>query len=345
MKATIKTLLVVAMSMLTGVYVGCGKDDTPDAGQQYTLTVLSAQPDWGIVRGGGSYAAGTEVEIVATANDGFEFNHWSDDTNNHNAVRTLTISSDTIIYANFSPRPEIGIYTFTVNGVTFSVYRVGAGSFMMGSADDDDDARANEKPAHMVTLTRTFFMGKYEVTQELYQAVMDTNPSHFVGANLPVEQVSYNDAMEFCARLSAQTGYTFTLPTEAQWEYAARGGHTGTHGYIYSGSGNIDEVAWYGVSSDDGGTTHPVGQKRPNTLGLYDMSGNVLEMCLDYIGGDYTAEPQTDPTGPEEVSEFHRVKGGAFHSYYLLVRIPTRYGYVQESEGSEDIGFRVVMYE
>lgn len=330
------------MSMLTGVYVGCGKDDTPDVGQQYTLTVLSAQPDWGIVSGGGSYAAGTEVEIVATANDGFNFNHWSDDTNNHNAVRTLTLSSDTIIYANFSPRPEIGIYTFTVNGVTFSVQKVHPGTFLMGPIEGDNDYFPDtELPVHQVTLTQAYFIGTTEVTQALYETVMGTNPSYFNGSNLPVERVSYYDALAFCDSLSELLGKTFTLPTEAQWEYAARGGGiTGQSSYLYSGSNNIDEVAWYRDNS--GGTTHPVGQKKMNGLGLYDMSGNVSEWVLDW-SAPYTADAVTDPTGPED-GLYRELRYGNWDCIPRSCRISTRSNLSPELKMNY-LGFRVVMYE
>ena len=167
--------------------------------------------------------------------------------------------------------------TFTVSGIEFTMVKVEPGTFMMGAINGDLEVANNEKPVHQVTLTRPFYMAQTEVTQELWMAVMDTNPSYFnEGGNLPVEQVSYNDAMEFCSRLSELTGHTFTLPTEAQWEYAARGGQNApATPTIYAGNSDLDAVGWYTDNCEN--ATHEVGSKAPNELGLYDMSGSVRE--------------------------------------------------------------------
>jgi len=149
---------------------------------------------------------------------------------------------------------------------------VEGGTFMMGAtSEQESDAFDWEKPAHRVTLS-DFYIGKYEVTQAQWKAVMGSNPSYFKGDNLPVERVSWGDCQEFIRKLNERTGLTFRLPTEAEWDYAARGGNR-SRGYKYSGSDDPDEVAWYWDNS--GIKTHPVGQKRANELGLYDMSGNV----------------------------------------------------------------------
>lgn len=185
--------------------------------------------------------------------------------------------------------------TINVKNVSFNMIKVEAGSFVMGcSGENDKDCFKYEKPSHNVTITRDYYIGEFEVTQELYEAVMGVNPSKWKGSNHPVEKVSWNDAQEFCAELSHITGRNFTLPTEAEWEYAARGGKKSTN-TKYSGSSSVDNVAWYFGNSS--GQTHPVGRLRPNELGLYDMNGNVYEWCLDWYGS-YSSESQTDPTGP-----------------------------------------------
>lgn len=139
----------------------------------------------------------------------------------------------------------------------------------------------------------SFYLCKYEVTQRLWREVMGDNPSEMQGDDLPVEDVNWNDCQTFIAKLNELTGKHFRLPTEAEWEYACRGGKN-SKGYKYSGSDNLDEVAWYDENSD--GKTHPVGQKQPNELGLYDMSGNVWEWCSDWYGS-YSSSSQTNPTG------------------------------------------------
>ena len=155
--------------------------------------------------------------------------------------------------------------------------KVEPGTFTMSKRDGENKRYEVE---HQKTLTKPFYIGKFEVTQAQYEAVMGTNPSHFKGSNRPVEYVYWYKAMRFCEKMNqyAPTGWKFTLPTETQWEFAARGGNR-SRGYKYSGSDNLDEVGWY--INNSGSTTHEVGGKSPNELGLYDMSGNVSEWCLD----------------------------------------------------------------
>jgi formylglycine-generating enzyme required for sulfatase activity len=187
---------------------------------------------------------------------------------------------------------------------------VEGGTFKMGATSEQkSEAGLDEIPAHKVTLS-SFSIGRYEVTQEEWQAVMGSNPSYFKGSKRPVEEVSWNDCQEFIRRLNAMTGKHFRLPTEAEWEYAARGGNR-SQGYKYSGSDNLNSVAWYRDNS--GETTHDVGQKSPNELGIYDMSGNVFEWCQDWYWMDYYSfSPQTNPMGPSSVSS--RVfRGGSWH--------------------------------
>ena len=200
--------------------------------------------------------------------------------------------------------------SFTVNGVSFEMVKVEGGTFTMGATAEQTGVFGDEKPAHQVTLP-SYYIGKTEVTQELWQAVMGSNPSNFTGTNLPVEKVSWDDCKTFIAKLNALTGKNFRLPTEAEWEFAARGGNK-SRGYKYSGSSSINNVAWYVDNSDN--KTHPVAAKAPNELGIYDMSGNVLEWCNDwYSSSYYTSESQTNPTGPDSGST--RVRRGGSWNY------------------------------
>ena len=199
--------------------------------------------------------------------------------------------------------------TFTVGGVTFKMIPVSGGTFMMGARDGEPSAGSYEKPLHQVTLS-SFSIGETEVTQALWLAVMGTNPSYFTGdLNRPVEKVSWNDCQTFISKLNQMTGGNFRLPTEAEWEFAARGGNQSV-GYIYAGSDTPDDVAWFNENS--GSTTHPVAQKQANELGLYDMSGNVSEWCSDWYDSDYySVSPSVNPTGPE--SGYQRVSRGGNH--------------------------------
>ena len=182
------------------------------------------------------------------------------------------------------------------DGISIDMVRVEAGTFTMGATREMKNLWApfdNEEPTHQVTLTNDYYIGKYEVTQALWKAVMGNNPSGFKGDNLPVENVSWKDCQKFISKLNSITGKTFRLPTEAEWEYAARGGNK-SRGYQYSGSNNLYDVAWYGDNS--GNKTHDVGSKQANELGIYDMSGNVYEWCQDRYD-NYSSSSQTNPTG------------------------------------------------
>ena len=203
-----------------------------------------------------------------------------------------------------------------------NMVHVEGGTFTMGATSEQgSDADNNEYPTHQVTLS-SFSIGKYEVTQEEWEAVMGSNPSNFKGAKLPVEQVSWEDCQEFIRKLNALTGKRFRLPTEAEWEYAARGGNR-SHGYKYAGSDNLGSMAWF--TDNSGNKTHPVGQKSPNELGLYDMSGNVWEWCQDRYG-DYSSSSETNPTGPNSGS-YRVLRGGSWISDAWLWRSSCRYYY------------------
>ena len=223
------------------------------------------------------------------------------------------------------------------DGISIDMVRVEAGTFTMGATYEMKKPWEDEKPTHQVTLTNDYYIGKYEVTQALWQAVMGNNPSEFKGDNLPVEQVSWDDCQEFISQLNRITGKTFRLPTEAEWEYAARGGKK-SRGYQYSGSNNHSDVAWYEDNSDN--KTHAVGTKLPNELGIYDMSGNVLELCQDWYGA-YSNSSLVNPTGANSGS--NRVsRGGCWYSYAWGCRSSYRYGF---ASGSRDycLGLRLVL--
>ena len=201
-----------------------------------------------------------------------------------------------------------------------NMVKVDGGRFRMGATSEQgNDAYNNEKPVHEVTLS-DYYMGKYEVRQSEWEAVMGNNPSYFKGADLPVEQVSWEDCHEFIGRLNALTGLNFKLPTEAQWEYAARGGNL-SKSYKYSGSNDLGEVGWYG--SNSGTYTHRVGEKQPNELGLYDMSGNVWEWCEDRYGG-YSVTSQRDPLGAASGS-YRVFRGGCWYYGARSCRVSFRY--------------------
>ena len=238
----------------------------------------------------------------------------------------------------------------TVEGVSFNMIKVEGGTFKMGAQSTDpngenydSEAYDDEKPVHSVTLD-DYYIGETEVTQELWEAVMGTNPSFISGSNNPVESVSLYDCQEFIAKLNDLTGLEFRLPTEAEWEYAARGGNK-SEGYKYAGRNTIDEVAWYsdnaynvGNSSPDYGT-HPVGTKAPNELGLYDMSGNVWEWCSDWFG-EYSSSSQINPTGPTSGS--YRVnRGGGWRNSAQYCRVAYR-DYDTPGRSSSILGFRLV---
>ncbi len=215
------------------------------------------------------------------------------------------------------------------NDVPFTMIYVKGGTFVMGtSREKDSDAADNESP-HTVQIS-SYYISQTEVTQELWNAVMDEKRFFFQGENQPVNLVSYNDITAFISRLNLITGLGFNLPTEAEWEYAARGGRKSL-GYKYSGSDNPRNVAWFGQKEGEAGSSqkHRVATKQPNELGLYDMSGNMWEWCRDFYG-TYPEEEQTDPTGPKEGT--HRVvRGGSYLSRPINCRTAFRSANTPES--------------
>ena len=226
------------------------------------------------------------------------------------------------------------------DGISIDMVRVEAGTFTMGATAEMEDLwNDEEKPTHRVTLTNDYYIGKYEVTQALWKAVMGNNPSNFKGDNLPVERVNWKDCQKFLSKLNRITGKTFRLPTEAEWEYAARGGNK-SRGYQYSGSNNFSDVAWFMENS--GSETHAVGTKQANELGIYDMSGNVREWCQDWYG-KYNSSSQVNPTGANSGSR--RVcRGGCWIYNDRGCRSSCRFSY---TPGDRDnfLGLRLVLSE
>ena len=243
-----------------------------------------------------------------------------------------------------------------MDGISIDMVRVEAGTFTMGATAEMKDPWNNEKPTHRVTLTNDYYIGKYEVTQALWKAVMGNNPSNFKGDNLwkalmgiklskfkgdnlPVDSVSWDDCQDFLSKLNRITGKTFRLPTEAEWEYAARGANK-SRGYQYSGSNNLLDVAW--VRDNSGSKTHAVGTKQPNELGIYDMSGNVWEWCQDWFGA-YSSSSQVNPTGANSGS-YRVFRGGGWGSYAMGCRSSCRGSDTPGDRGSY-LGLRLVLSE
>ena len=214
----------------------------------------------------------------------------------------------------------------TTNGVEFAFRWCPAGWFLMGSSNEK--GREPDEEQHYVMLTKGFWIMETEVTQKQWEAIMRNNPSHFEDDDLPVEQVSWNDCQEFCKKC-VEYGVPLKLPTEAQWEYACRAGTTGKY------AGDLDEMAWY-----DGNETHPVGTKKPNPWGLYDMHGNVWEWCQDWKV-DYPDENATDPTGAPTGS-FHVFRGSCYSGDLKGCRSANREG-LHSSYRASDVGFRCVL--
>ena len=225
------------------------------------------------------------------------------------------------------------------NGATFDMLLIESGEFDMGGADEE--AYDEEKPVHRVTVP-SFYLGKYPVTQSVWTAVMESSPSSFKGDQRPVERVSWEDAREFISKLNDMTGKSYRLPSEAEWEYAARGGVLlEGEGYLYAGSDNLKQVGWYNENSD--GETHDVGLKYPNELGLYDLSGNVWEWCQDQWHDNYEGAPDDGAAWEDRDTGTYRVlRGGSFTYNSRRCRVASRFSR-SPTERSYLIGVRLAL--
>ena len=257
------------------------------------------------------------------------------------ATQQSTVSQSTVTQEPLAQTPVTNVDYISIpvkNGISIDMVRVEAGMFTMGATPEMKAPYDMEKPTHQVTLTNDYYISKYEVTQALWQAVMDSNPSEFKGESLPVENVSWDDCQEFISKLNRITGKTFRLPTEAEWEFAARGGKK-SRGYQYSGSNNISDVAWYEDNSDN--KTHAVGSKQSNELGIYDMSGNVWEWCQDWYER-YNSSSQVNPIG---ASGSYRVyRGGGWSNTARDCRSSCRSGSTPVYR-DYDLGLRLILSE
>jgi len=254
---------------------------------------------------------------VATVNDGLVIAH-------REGLATITARTDN----NVSASCKLKVYKL-------GMVLVEGGTFVMGCTNEQgSDCYSYELPNHNVTVS-SFKISRYPVTQKEWVAIMGNNPSYYLGDFHPVEMVSWEDVQQYIKKLNVATGKKYRLATEAEWEFAARGGNKSNE-YKYSGSSQIDDVAWYDGNSSN--ITHPVGSKIPNELGIYDMNGNVWEWCSDWFGA-YLAIPQNDPHGPA-TGTTRIVRGGCWYNISKNCRVSTRYP-VEPKSRLNGVGFRL----
>ena len=248
--------------------------------------------------------------------------------------RTATTRRKNIQVNDTLSQKQIRVFSKMLENMIF----VDGGTFIMGTENNDYRQNQDNTPAHLVEI-EPFFICRYEVTQDEWELVTGSNPSEFQGANLPVENISWEDCQVFINKLNDMTGMDFRLPSEAEWEYAAQGGKYSLH-YNYAGSEYPKSVAWYADNSK--AKTHQVGKKRPNELGIYDMSGNVSEWCRDYYEFSfYQHSPSLNPTGPEK-GQNKVVRGGAWMMNENYINIKYRAVY-PTNEKNSSIGLRLAM--
>ena len=337
-----KKVLVLSVIAMAIISVGCRKE--------YTISVKTNNIEWGVVSGSGVYAKGEEVIISAKPLSGCQFLMWED--GNFDLNRTIIVRDNatyTAIFRQEGPsQTDLEIHTgiACIDALANDMIKVQGGTFLMGAAENDTDARSDEKPQHSVTLS-DYYICKYEVTQELWQAVMDSTSNcnigwtedNGLGEEYPAYEVDWNDCISFIQRLNAITGLKFRLPTEAEWEYAARGGRN-SKGYMYAGGNVIADVAWYGYNSDN--KSHEVMQKKANELGLYDMTGNVFEWCSDWYADDYYSHSEAvNPKGPSGGS-YRVCRGGCMHFSTVGCRLSYRYSDYPDCR-ARNTGFRLAL--
>lgn len=343
-----KRLLYVltGLCLLAGVFTGCEKE-TEKAG-----TIKGVVID----EGTGNPISGVTIELQPTGTQ-VKTDQYGNYTIENLKAGTYTLKAQREGYIDYM-QEEIQViadqtlrlnikmkdekkaeadYTVTILGLNMEMVYVEGGEFEMGATEEQgNDVKTDEKPVRKVKIDG-YHIGRYEVTQVQWKAVMGTEPSAFKGDNLPVENVSWLEAREFCQKLSEETGKKYVLPTEAQWEYAARGGNKSQH-YKYTGSNDVDVVAWYKDNSGD--KTQPVGTKKVNELGIYDMSGNVKEWCSDWYNkynANDTDNPQGDESGHVDVRV---VRGGDWGDAAHYCRVSARYK-ATPLYHSNGLGFRV----
>ncbi|WP_337949519.1 formylglycine-generating enzyme family protein [Prevotella sp.] len=277
------------------------------------------------------------VKLKASAPSNLQITLSKEAMATRNTVAQPTVAQQPVVQATVTNSDNISIPV--KDGISIEMVRVEAGTFTMGATPEMENPLDDEKPAHQVTLTNDYYIGKYEVTQALWKAVMGNNPSYSKGNNLPVERVSWDNCQKFISKLNRITGKTFRLPTEAEWEYAARGGNK-SRGYQCSGSSNLSDVAWY--EDNSGNKTHNVGSKQANELGIYDMSGNVHEWCQDWYD-KYSNSSKVNPTGANSGS--YRVsRGGGWAGYAWDCRSSYR-NYCSPGSRYNHLGLRLVLSE
>lgn len=310
-------------------------DSKPYTGNGHVETILPI----------GSHSYIIAAEGYESAEGSFKLTESAPRTVTEHLVMTAPTASENLVSQDLqaveSPIADTSssstVKTVTVNGISFNMIRVEGGTFLMGATSEQEKPDKDEKPVHEVTLS-SYYIGETEVMQELWQAVMGSNPSKYKDPQLPVERVSWDDCQEFIYKLNQQTGLKFSLPTEAQWEYAARGG-TKSKGYQYSGSNNIDDVAWYWYSKSKR-KTHDVKTKQLNELDIYNMSGNVWEWCQDWYGS-YSAGSQTNPTGAYSGS-FRVSRGGSWGGSANSCRVADR-DYFTPDFRHDSLGLRLAL--
>ena len=348
-----KTLLI--LSIITLFFVGCKKDDIAEA-SKVRIETETIEKGWDYVKINVEYDYPVALEAVSLylseKEDMSDANVYECNVEGKKySVELDSLKAGVAYYYCYeydngyekekSQVCEVGVKNyFTVNGVSFNMIAVEGGTFQMGATSEQgSDAYGDEKHVHSVTLS-DYYIGETEVTQELWEAVMGSNPSVFSGyPQRPVECVSWNNCQEFITKLNNLTGKNFRLPTEAEWEYAARGGNK-SNGYKYSGSNTIGNVAWY--TDNSGFETHDVKTKQANELGIYDMSGNVWEWCQDWYGSNYYSNsPSTNPTGPTSGSA-RVLRGGGWYDNAGYCRVSYRNFDIPGSRGNNS-GFRLIL--